>query len=424
VKGETMKSTLAEAVLISPIIFGNLQTNPMNREFHFSNDELSPKIFEQFIELIRHRDRNRNPDHGSINFSIEHKLDFLLVCRSLGNERLSLIFLDSIHSNHSNLTSTVNESQSNVSGMIEIDMKGEYYESCASQFYSYSTDELRTLSKQTLHKILSSESLAIESEDTLLLTLIDLGCDYCDFWCYIEISFLSDDGISRFVDTLSFEELTMNLWCKIVSRLIGFCDEDFRMRRCRCHSHSHPHLPHTSNESVIESMIISNVPSSLKRFEQNEWILLYRGSRDGFKGSTFHSKCDGQSNTVTVILTTKDFIFGGFTPIPWDSSNSSNSWKTDNSQQSFIFSVKDSRNSEPKCFPLVNSSLAIYCGSSYGPTFGGGHDIYVADGCNQNSSNTNLGHTYRNDTGLQNTEVLNGEYHFQVKEIEVFSITL
>jgi hypothetical protein len=124
-----------------------------------------------------------------------------------------------------------------------------------------------------------------------------------------------------------------------------------------------------------------------------------------------------------VILTNKDFIFGGFTPISWDSSGL---WKTDNSQQSFLFSVQDPRNSDPRSFSLVNSSsYAIYCHSSYGPTFGNGHDIYVADDCNKNTnSGTYLGSSYRNDTGLNGNQVFTGEQQFQVKEIEIFSITL
>jgi hypothetical protein len=125
---------------------------------------------------------------------------------------------------------------------------------------------------------------------------------------------------------------------------------------------------------------------------------------------------------VTLILTTKDFIFGGFTPIAWDSGGS---YKADSSQQSFLFSVKDCRNSAPRSFPLANSSNAIYCYSSYGPTFGNGNDLCVADGCNVNASSyTYLGYGYRNDTGLSPDQVFTGEQHFQVKEIEVFSVSL
>jgi hypothetical protein len=120
-------------------------------------------------------------------------------------------------------------------------------------------------------------------------------------------------------------------------------------------------------------------------------------------------------------LTTAGYVFGGFTPISWDSSSS---YKTDNTGKSFLFSLKNSRNSEPKIFPLLNPSNSICGCSSRGPAFGGNHDIYVASNCDQNTSSyTNLGGGYKNDTGIAATQVFTGEQYFQVKEIEVFSIS-
>jgi hypothetical protein len=286
-------------------------------------------------------------------------------------------------------------------------------EHCASKFNSYSTAEFRNISKQMLHSLLSSPSLQLESEDSLLQKLIDLESEYFEYWSYIEIAFLSSEGISTFVETFPFDELRKSHWAKIVDRLLGVCDETFRSRRfSKCEG---------LKESKLNSTILSTLPTPLKQFSNHQWTLLYHGSRDGFKASNFHSKCDEQSPTVTLILTTKDFIFGGFTPIAWDSNGS---YKADNSQQSFLFNVKDSRNSDPRSFPLVNSSYAIRCISSYGPTFGS-YALYVADGCDQNTSSyTYVGNSYRNDTGLAGHQVFTGEQYFQVKEIEVFSITL
>jgi hypothetical protein len=148
--------------------------------------------------------------------------------------------------------------------------------------------------------------------------------------------------------------------------------------------------------------------------------MLYRGSDDGFGGSNFHSKCDGIGNTVTVILTTTGCIFGGFTPVAWDSKGS---YKPDSTNQSFLFRIKDSRNSAPRKFTLSNPSYAILCQLSYGPRFGNAA-ISVADCCNQNTNSyTNLDNAYVNDTGIDGTQVFTGEYHFTVKEIEVFNIT-
>jgi hypothetical protein len=244
--------------------------------------------------------------------------------------------------------------------------------------------------------------------------LIDLGSEYFEYWCYIELEFLSSQGISEFVKIFPFEELKTSHWEKIVNRLIGVCDERFRLHRI-CKSQ-------IMKEGIFGSTILSNIPTPLKQFENKKWTLLYRGSRDGFKSLNFHTKCDNHSNTVTVILTTNDFIIGGFTPIAWDSSNS---WKADNSQQSFVFSIVNAGNRDPRSFQVGNSTCAIYCHSSYGPTFGHGHAIHVADGCNENTNSyTQLGYADRNDTGLKGSEVFAGEQYFQVKEIEVFTITV
>jgi hypothetical protein len=159
----------------------------------------------------------------------------------------------------------------------------------------------------------------------------------------------------------------------------------------------------------------------LNQFRDKKWNLIYRGSDDGFGSADFHGKCDGIANTVTVILSTTGCVFGGFTPIAWASNGGH---RHDSTKQSFLFQIKDSRNSSPRKFPISSTGYSIYCHSSYGPTFGNGFDIYVADCCNQNTkSHTRLGHGYVNDTGINEYQVFSGEQHFMVKEIEVFSIT-
>ncbi len=59
---------------------------------------------------------------------------------------------------------------------------------------------------------------------------------------------------------------------------------------------------------------------SLKEMtEYSNCILLNRASRDGFEGSVFHEKCDGKENTITIIETNGNNVFGGFTAAKWAS---------------------------------------------------------------------------------------------------------
>jgi hypothetical protein len=87
--------------------------------------------------------------------------------------------------------------------------------------------------------------------------------------------------------------------------------------------------------------------------------------------------------------------------------------------------MKNPRNSEPRKFALSSLSNAIYCSSRYGPTFGSGNDLYVANDSNSNnSSHTSLGTSYVNDTSIHGQQVFTGECYFTVQEIEVFSMNV
>jgi hypothetical protein len=45
--------------------------------------------------------------------------------------------------------------------------------------------------------------------------------------------------------------------------------------------------------------------------------LCWRATRDGWAGSTFHSKCDNKKPTVTLIKV-GSYIFGGYATESWD----------------------------------------------------------------------------------------------------------
>ena len=72
-----------------------------------------------------------------------------------------------------------------------------------------------------------------------------------------------------------------------------------------------------------------------------------------------------------------------------------------------------------------NHYRAIYSGSNYGPTFGGGFDLYLPNSCHTNSGYSNLGYTYRppnwyRSGSYQARSVLAGSYYFTCDEYEVF----
>ena len=50
--------------------------------------------------------------------------------------------------------------------------------------------------------------------------------------------------------------------------------------------------------------------------EDSSWLLCYNATSHGWGPKTFHDRCDGKKNTVTIVQ--KDqYVFGGYTDIPW-----------------------------------------------------------------------------------------------------------
>eukprot|EP01119_Soliformovum_irregulare_P008067 TRINITY_DN2088_c0_g1_i4.p1 TRINITY_DN2088_c0_g1~~TRINITY_DN2088_c0_g1_i4.p1 ORF type:complete len:236 (+),score=61.45 TRINITY_DN2088_c0_g1_i4:14-721(+) len=91
------------------------------------------------------------------------------------------------------------------------------------------------------------------------------------------------------------------------------------------------------------------------------WRLLYRGSRDGFSASSFHTQCDAKGPTLVIVHSSAGKIFGGYSPISWSSETifkaTNESWLFNLNRQS-QHAVRD-----------PNSALAH--SPKYGPCFGG-----------------------------------------------------
>jgi hypothetical protein len=395
VNGESITTTLFEAVLVSPAACDSLRADPTNRTFVIC-ESIDAQDFRSFLEYAK--------SHEAMEVRQELQKTFLTICRSLENEELALVLLASLHPISISGLSW-EENPINISELFTglCDATVNY---CASLFYLYSVEELRLLDRRIIHKLLRSPSLMIVSEDALLQTITELGGDSCEFGGYIDLRFLSEEKRISFIDGLDLGLLTPDIWSNLKLSLQTIGTGEQLGKRFLV---------------TFNSKIIQNPPFIFSDLFAKKWQLLYRGSEDGFRGSDFHRKCDGRRNTLNVILTTNDFIFGGFTPVPWDSGGS---YRADSTMKSFLLTVKNARRNKAGNISMSTISNVIYCNGSYGPTFGSAHCIYVSDQCNANTNSyTNLTSEYINDTGIPSQEVFTGQSKFQVKEIEVFEIT-
>jgi hypothetical protein len=152
----------------------------------------------------------------------------------------------------------------------------------------------------------------------------------------------------------------------------------------------------------------------------DKWTLLYRGSRDGFRGQNFHSKCDDHSPTFTILKAQESLnIFGGYTEAKW-SSPSTECSKSDS--KAFIFSLTNKEN-KPCKIKTKNASQSIWCDPSSGPSFSS--DIYIADRADKAAnSHSFLGTTYGHAQYAKGSReaklFLAGGQNFKLDEIEVY----
>jgi len=143
--------------------------------------------------------------------------------------------------------------------------------------------------------------------------------------------------------------------------------------------------------------------------------LLFRGATDGYNAASFHSKCDAKGPTLTVVKVGNN-VFGGFNGESWGTSSN---YTTGNS---WLFSLVNPQNSPLKMLNITNYNHC-YNDISYGPTFGGGHDMYISSSMKSSNSSSPSSYTTiaPNYTGYFSSTTFTGSSSFVVEEIEVFS---
>ncbi len=157
--------------------------------------------------------------------------------------------------------------------------------------------------------------------------------------------------------------------------------------------------------------------------KSSKGTLLFRATRDGFDSQAFHSKCDGKGNTISIIKSNLDYVFGGYASSAWNSSGG-----FINDPNAFLFSLRRAGVSFKDKFTIKQTEYALQGNSGYGPTFGYGYDIYI---CNQSNtkmgSYCNFGYSYNLPDGYTYNgnarDFLAGNYNqWKTTEIEVYQI--
>jgi hypothetical protein len=229
----------------------------------------------------------------------------------------------------------------------------------------------------------------------------------------LQTHFSIGGSLKEQISLLISEIETLHLKLSKSEQEISSLEQENHQNQMKIHSLEHENQ---QMHSILQKLPL--YASFESKFEEwigkKKWNLLYKGSRDGFQAFQFHSKCDKKGATVTIIKSQNGYLFGGFTPLNWESFGN---WYKDDSKQSFIFTLINPHNIEPTQYQLIEPEKAIFCFSNYGRTFGD-FDIHISF---QNSNSFHF-KSYSDTTGKGENTFTGNEY-FQVDEIEVYQIS-
>jgi hypothetical protein len=176
------------------------------------------------------------------------------------------------------------------------------------------------------------------------------------------------------------------------------------------------------DSKIISYLEYKQLKKWLKEVNRTKVLnLLYRATRDGWKAKDFHSRCDDKGATLTIIKTSKGYIFGGYSDHSWRSG----SYKTSN--EAFMFSLKCHADLPPTkmSFKPGLNHYAIFANFCHGPCFGSGIDLAVGFNGDLKSGYTNPGCTFELPSGAQRTLLIGkqgNDAEFQISEVEIFSV--
>ena len=166
------------------------------------------------------------------------------------------------------------------------------------------------------------------------------------------------------------------------------------------------------NQKLIVNWIYEAINKDKIKFE-----LIFKMTQNGTNSDKFHNLCNDQGPTLTLIKTTENKIFGGFTPLDWKNEGG---FIVDKSMITFVFSLNLCKKYNLK----DKENQAIKCKFENGPSFGNG-DIIIYQNMKEGKAYANNKSVFFSDGNLELIEYMGevkGFKGFTVAEIEVYKI--
>ena len=177
-------------------------------------------------------------------------------------------------------------------------------------------------------------------------------------------------------------------------------------------------MMNNSDLSLEDYIKINSMMDS--EWQNFQYTLLYKATRDGFNSIDFRNKCNGTRGILIIVNTRNGNKFGGFTPL---TINSSGGWIQDQNLQTFIFSLDNNTK-----FSLSDKDKAIKDHSSSFPDFGDDGISIYSYANNNSKSSAKIQGSFKNMSvnisydSLEAKKYLGGDVNFYINEILTFQV--
>ena len=143
--------------------------------------------------------------------------------------------------------------------------------------------------------------------------------------------------------------------------------------------------------------------------------MIYSAKINGDSSNKFHELCDNQNNTLVIINTENNNIFGGFASKTWNSMELGRKKDT----KSFIFSINKQKIYNPKLDDSKNQKYHLYCSDNEGPCF---YAFSVENFSLKNGGICDEIKKCNYDSFEIDYEINNGNKNFKIKDLEIYKI--
>ena len=185
------------------------------------------------------------------------------------------------------------------------------------------------------------------------------------------------------------------------NKIINFNEKDF----------NNSQIINESNKNqfgFIKKKINYNIEETKIKFR-----MLYSAKLNGDSSKIFHKLCDNHFNTLVLVKTDKENIFGGFASKSWNSMELGR--KKD--IKSFLFSL----NKKKIYCAEKDKKFHLYCSEFDGPCF---YAFSIEDSCLKNGGFCDEVQKCNYDSFQSDYEINNGNKKFVVDQLEVFEILI